>query len=100
MGAHFERVSASELEGRSEDMLLGKIFKFKPFEMAGNAFKTNMVWWNLYTFNNNKRRIKNTFLHKELCSFKRSAQILQATKKSWVQHVKADGNSRTRRLLK
>ena len=48
--------------------------------MAGNTFKTNMVYWNLYTFKNKKRRHKKkTFLHKELCSFKRSVNILQVT---------------------
>ena len=35
-------------------MIPRKIFKFKPTEMAGNVFKTNMVWWELYTFNNKK----------------------------------------------
>jgi len=42
-GAHFERVSVSQLGG-SGGILLRKIFKFKHSEMAGNAFKTNMVW--------------------------------------------------------
>ena len=64
--------------------------------MAGNAFKTNMVWWQLYTLSTTKNvAIKN----KELCSFNMSFNILQATQ-SWVQHVKAEGNSHTRRILK
>ena len=39
----FERVNVSHLEG-SWGMLPQKIFNFKPSEIAGNAFKTNMVW--------------------------------------------------------
>ena len=42
-GAHFERVSVSQLGG-SGAMLPWQMFRFKPSEMAGNAFKTNMVW--------------------------------------------------------
>ena len=38
--------------------------------------------------------------NKSFYSFKRSFNILQAKAKSWVQHVKADGKSHTRRLLK
>ena len=30
----------------------------KPSEMARNAFRTNMVWWNLNTISNKKRRHK------------------------------------------
>ena len=33
----------------------------KPSEMARNAFKTNMVWWNLNTISNKKRRHKKNF---------------------------------------
>ena len=39
-----------------------------------------MVWWNLYTFNIKKRRLKKTFPHKKLCSFERSVNIFQATR--------------------
>ena len=35
----------------------------KPSEMDRNAFKTNMVWWNLNSIGNKKRRPKKTFLH-------------------------------------
>ena len=70
--------------------------------MAGNAFKTNMVWWNLYTFNKKKRRLKKTFPHKKVCIFSFKGVLISSKqhKKSWVQHVKADGNSHIRRLLK
>ena len=33
----------------------------KPSEMARNAFKTNMVWWNLNSITNKKRRHKKNF---------------------------------------
>ena len=39
----FERVNVSHLGG-SWGMLPQKIFNFKPSEIAGTAFKTNMVW--------------------------------------------------------
>ena len=52
-GAHFERVSVSELGG-SGGMLPRKGFKFKPSEMAGNAFKTNMAWRKLIYFQQQK----------------------------------------------
>ena len=39
----FERVNVCHL-GLSGGMLHRKIFNFRPSEMAGNAFKTNMVW--------------------------------------------------------
>ena len=42
-GADFERVNVCHL-GLSGGMLPRKSFIFKPSEMAGNAFKTNMVW--------------------------------------------------------
>ena len=42
-GADFERVNVCRL-GLSGGMLPRKSFIFKPSEMAGNAFKTNMVW--------------------------------------------------------
>ena len=42
LGAHFKGVSMSQLGG-SGGMLVCKILKFKPSEMAGNAFKTNIV---------------------------------------------------------
>ena len=66
----------------SVGMLPRNIFNFKPSEMAANAFKTNMVWWNLYTFNNKKSRYKNIFSpQSRLCSFNRSFNILQATQR-------------------
>ena len=34
--------------------------------MARNAFKTNMVWWNLYTFSNKKPREKKIFSIKSM----------------------------------
>ena len=34
--------------------------------MARNAFKTNMVWWNLYTFSNKKCRHKKLFSTKPM----------------------------------
>ena len=46
-------MSMSQLGG-SGDILPRKIFKLKSSEMAGNAFKTNMVCENLYTFSNKK----------------------------------------------
>ena len=42
-GVDFERVNVCHL-GLSGGMLPRKSFIFKPSEMAGNAFKTNMVW--------------------------------------------------------
>ena len=42
-------------------MLPGKIVKFKPSEISGNAFETNIVWGNLYTFNNKKVATKKLF---------------------------------------
>ena len=55
-----ERVNVSHLGG-SWGMLPQQIFNFKPSEIAGNAFKTNMVWWNLHTFKNKKSRYKKKF---------------------------------------
>ena len=49
------------------------------------------------TFNNKKRCHKKLFSTKS-CVALYEFHILQATQ-SWVQHVKADGNSHTRRLL-
>ena len=46
-------MSMSQLGG-SGDILPRKIFKLKSSEMAGNAFKTNMVCENLFTFSNKK----------------------------------------------
>jgi len=43
LGAHFKGISMSQLGG-SGGMLIWKILKFRPSEMAGNAFKTNIVW--------------------------------------------------------
>ena len=45
-GAHFECVRVSQLEGSG--------VLWDVLEMAGNAFKTNRVWWNFYTFSNEK----------------------------------------------
>ena len=59
-GVDFERVNVSHLGG-SWGMLPQQIFNFKPSEIAGNAFKTNMVWWNLHTFKNKKSRHKKKF---------------------------------------
>ena len=42
-GVDFERVNVCHL-GLSGGMLPRKSFIFNPSEMAGNAFKTNMVW--------------------------------------------------------
>ena len=67
--APFERVSVSQLGG-SGGMLPLKFLNLSPLEMARNAFKTNMVWWNLYTFSNKKCR------HKKLFSTKRMIQQL------------------------
>ena len=62
-GAHFKRVSVSQLLG-SGGMLPRKSFKFKPSEMAGNAFKTNLVW-RKHIFSATKNvAIKKRFLHK------------------------------------
>ena len=52
-GAHFKRVSVSQLLG-SGGMLPRKSFKFKPSEMAGSAFKTNLVWRKLIYFQQQK----------------------------------------------
>ena len=41
-GVYFERVNVSHL-GASWGMLPRRSFYFKPSEMAGNAFETNMV---------------------------------------------------------
>ena len=61
-------------------MLTQKMFKFKPSKMARNAFKTNMVWLNLYqTISNKKRHHKkkekkkynnNNSVNLQLCSIK------------------------------
>ena len=34
--------------------------------MVGNAFKTEIGWWNLYTFSNKKRREKKIFSIKRM----------------------------------
>ena len=56
INAHFEQVSVSQLGGPEVCPPENLIFKSKSSKMAltGNAFKTNMVWWNLYTFSNKK----------------------------------------------
>ena len=87
----FERVNVSHL-GLSGGMLPRNIFNFKPSEMAANAFKTNMVWWNLYAFNNIKSRYKNIFSpQSRLCSFNRSFNILQAAQRVGSRMSKLTG---------
>ena len=68
-GAHFECISVSQLGGS------------RPSEMAGNAFKTNMVWWN-YIRSTKNIAIKKRFSKKTCVALNRSFNILQATQRA------------------
>ena len=68
-GAHFECISVSQLGGS------------RPSEMAGNAFKTNMVWWN-YILSTKNIAIKKRFSKKTCVALNRSFNILQATQRA------------------
>ena len=80
-------------------MLHREIIKLSPRKWLKMHLKLTRWGENNIHFHKQKTLPQKTLLHKELFSFNMSFNILQATQ-SWVQHVKADGNSHTRRMLK
>ena len=77
-GAHLECISVSQLGGS------------RPSEMAGNAFKTNMVWWN-YILSTKNIAIKKRFSKKTCVALNRSFNILQATQRAGSSMSKLTG---------
>ena len=86
----FERVNVSHL-GASWGMLPRKILILSPPKWLEMHLK--LTWWGeTYILSTDKRsRHKKNFLHKELCSFNRSFNILQATQRAGSSMSKLTG---------